>query len=337
MRRALYGAVLAVCVALGCILLRSTNASATGSAPVGDAGEAWYDTSLAKACSSPVGCPPVTLPGNKYPANTLHVGVGLGSTTAVTYLLPDLSAYLGSGLPSTGTMILPLATVSGNGNSNASTAVIEACLSKAGFPNGTQGSTSAPPPTDCSVHADLKYAGKSFTLDLSPFLGAWQNGAAPYGIALMPASVGATTSWHVAFNGRRLAGAPHVESSFGPAASPGFASFPAPSSGSPAPFPSPSPAASASIAPPPAQTGSAGTPASSPALATPPPASQSTSPVTRSPGQTSILAASHGFQYPEIMLLPLLIGGGALFLIRILTSDATPRKFGTSPKPRTNT
>lgn len=321
MRRGLYFAALALCAASGCILVRSTTASAT-SGPVGDAGEAWYNTSGAKLCSSPVGCPPVTLPGDDFAANTLHVGVSLGTTSAVTYVLPDLSAFLGSGLPSTGSMTLPLATVSGNGNSNQSTAVIEACLSKAAFPDGAQGSANTPPPTDCSVHGNLDYRGKSFTLDLAPFLAAWQNGAPEYGIALMPASVGTTTNWQVAFNGRRLAGAPHIESSYGPTSPTPASSF-AFSSAAPTSIPTSvgSPSSPAAIAP----TGSASTPVPSPALAVPSPEPRYTTPVAARPAPTVLLAASHGFQYPEIMLLPLLLGGGALFLIRLLTSDATPR------------
>lgn len=319
-------------------------ADAAGSTSVGDTSEAWYNTSEATICTSAVGCPPVSLPFYSYPANTLHVGVSGGSETSATYLEPDLSAYIGGTLPTAGTMTLPLATVSGNGNSSASTATVEACLSKAVFKDGTQGSTAAPPATDCSVTSKLVYANNSFTLDLGPFLAAWSGGTPDYGVALVPVLTGAgpTTDWQVAFNGRNLAGAPHISSAVtgGSAAAGSSASaFVAPTTGAPtpsAPIGSSPGAATAPAVTPIAPTGAttaSGTTGTSPSLAG---VNPSTSPSTTlaAPGTggsavtgLSSASGSKGFQYPEILLLPLIIAAGMLFVLRLLTSDATPKRL----------
>jgi hypothetical protein len=281
-------------------------ASPGASTQAGDAAEAWYDTSDSALCSSPVGCPPVTLPGRSYPANTLHVGVSGGTESSVTYLLADLSPYLGSALPAAGTMTLPLATVAGNGNSNPSAANIEACLSKAAFKDGTQGSTVPPPATDCAVHARLVYADSTFTVDLTPFLRAWSAGTPDHGIAIRPDLTGAgpTTSWQIAFNGRNLAGAAHISSTFTPAAP----------ITAPALTPAVSPAAGAA----PTLAGAGASPTTS--------AATSENPTGTGSGPLAA-TASHGFQYPEILLLPLVLAAAALWVLRLLTSDATPQRL----------
>lgn len=307
----------------------------------GDAAEAWYQTTESTLCSSPVGCPPVSLPTGSYPKDTLHVGVSGGIETAATYLLPDLSAYLGGALPAAGTMTLPVATIAGNGTSNPAAATIRACLSKAPFKDGTQGSTSPPPATDCSVHGRLvrDSSGSDFTLDLSPFLEAWSTGTPDYGIALIPDpnSTGPTTSWHVAFDGRNLAGAAHISSTFTPA--PTASSTPAPPAGLP-PSSSPVPAAPTAVPSPSAGPAPLVTPsspavpsnaaASLPALAgvgSPAPAAGSGTGTSSPAAGQFASTTTRGFQYPEILLLPLVLAAGALAVIRLLTSDATPRRL----------
>lgn len=320
-----------------------------GSTRAGDAAEAWYDTSESTLCSSPVGCPPVTLPLTSYPANTLHVGVSEGTQTSTTYLLPDLSAYLGSALPTAGSMTLPLATVSGNGNDNPSAAAIEACLSSAAFPDGTQASTGPPPPTNCSVHAQLAYTGSGFTLDLTPFLHAWSTGTPDYGVALLaePTGIGATTSWQVAFNGRNLAGAAHIYSTFSPAAptptAVGASSASAAAVGVSGPTNPPSTSSGVAVTPSPAATptpaavspsavAAGAVPGVSPADASPGPGGpmasapeRTASPVTAT--NRPLASSAGGFQYPEILLLPLVLAAAALSVLRLLTGDATPRRL----------
>lgn len=326
---------------LAAFLLAPTAAYAQpSSVAVGDAAEAWYSTGPLGTCSSPVGCPPI--PTSNYPSNTLHVGVMAGQTTAITYVQPDL-AELPSGQTATaGTMTLPLATVSGNGNNNDSVATIKACLATGAFKDGTQGSTAKPPSTDCTVNTAVKAGTTSFSLDLTPFLTAWNAGRPEYGIALIPdaSTNGPTSDWHVAFNGRQLAGAPHVTSELNltaPVSSPA-ATPSAPSSGS---QPTASPGTPTSPTPPPAAPTVAGpgiipssAAASPPAIASPtvagPSQPSSSGPaVSSTPSQVSsipVVARSKGFQYPEVMLLPFAFAAALVFVVRVLTSDATPKR-----------
>ena len=357
--RRIWGRPAGIGVALVACLVATAAPTAAAAGGTPDAAEAWFDTAQTSLCSSPVGCP-VALPAS-YRADTLHVGLAAGSETARTYVQPDLSAYLGGPLPPAGTMTLPLATVTGNGNSNPSTAVIEACLSKASFKDGTSGSDTPPPGTDCSVHARLRYTEGAFTLDLAPFLAAWNHGAPQYGLALVPDPTAATpsASWHVAFNGRNLAGAPHISSTLAGAPPPPSGPVPGP----PAAAGGPPPAGAAGSAQGASSSQSAGSfslPSSvAPAGSVPGASGSGTAPaIAPSPGRVPVLSgvpggtsssagASQpasaaapgsmtssgilgagsgrgGFQYPEIFLLPLLLAGGGLFAARLLTSDATP-------------
>ena len=301
--------------------LRGAKADTPGS--VGDSAEAWYDSSQATICSSPVGCPPITLPTDSYPANTLHIGVTAGNETARTYLMPDLSSYLGGPLPVSGTMTLPLATASGNGNSNDSAATIEACLATGVFPDGAHGSTSSPPAVQCAVHSALHYATTSFTLDLGPFLSAWSSGAPQYGIALIPDSsqTGPTSVWHVAFNGRKLSDAPHISSTFAPVdASTATTIAPVATITPPVSTPAvnaPAISAPPSVTPPAAVTQSPSV-AALPTTTLPAPAPASNQ-------QFEPAVATGGFQYPEIMAFPLVLGAVMVFVLRLLMSDATPK------------
>lgn len=314
--------------------------SAAGGSAVGDAAEAWYDTSPVTSCSSPIGCPPVTTSLPAYPAGTLHVGVVVGAETSRTYLLPDLSRYLGSTLPSAGTMNLPLATVSGNGNADPAAATIEACLSTGTFADGTAGSTGTPPAVDCSVHSVASFDGSRFTLDLGPFLAAWRTGMPVRGIALLPDTAGGApaATWQVALDGRNLAGAAPITSSFSAAAPVVAPTVPAslPGDGStktisrlsgstppPAIAVSPGDVASPPVGPTP----------SAPELAAPLSAIENSTSAARSATATATAPARGGrggFQYPEILLLPLVMAIAVLLVIRLLTSDATPKRLRSS-------
>jgi hypothetical protein len=339
-------------VAASVLLLAPPAFAQTATATVADSAEAWYSTPPVGTCSSPVGCPPV--PVAAYPANTLHVGVLAGRTTAVTYVQPDLAGLPAGETATAGVMTLPLATVSGNGNSNDSSATIEACLATGPFEDGTQGSTATPPTADCSISATVKTGSTSFTLDLTPFLAAWNAGRAEYGIALLPdpAKTGPTSTWHVAFNGRRLPDAPHITStlSLSAAASPAAAGLPPSSSlpsgaagGTAASLPGSSgtvsgqpgaggqPAAPTVVpSPTVALTPAVDLPAANPSAGAPSLAAPAPAPVTARRPRAAVLtptaAASKGFRYPEVMLLPLAFAAGLVFVVRVLTSDAAPTR-----------
>lgn len=355
------GARLVLAVGLGAAVAAwgGTAAFAQQTVVAPDAAEAWYSTGPLDTCTSPVGCEPVSPPAPTYPAGTLHVAVTAGQTDDVTYVQPDLTSLPAGEEAVSGTMTLPLATVTGSGNSNPSAATMEACLATATFSDGTEGSTSPPPATDCSVHAPVEVGSSSFSLHLDPFLAAWNGGKPDDGVALVPdpSSTTATSDWHVAFNGRRLAGVAHIMSSLVLAPAPGFTpgesgAVPAgpgyPSGGTAGSAPA---GAGASLLAPPVLPGVSAAPIVTPptgagqgAIASGmPPAlagasgPSGTSNVASAPAHASIgpaaptsfvaaTARGRGFQYPEVMLLPLAFAGGLVLVARMLTSDATPKR-----------
>ena len=290
---------------------------------VADAAEAWYASSPIDICTTPLGCPPAQVPTSPYPADTLHVGVAGGQETARTYLLPDLTAMPFGSTMLKATMTLPVATDSQAGNAAANTAKMQACLVTAPFPDGTQGSTQAPPAIDCKTAvAKPKYDAKKnlFTIDLSPFFTSWQAGLIN-GIALVPDSTGTqpTDAWHVAFNGRKRANTSHISTTLTyrapvtppPPTTGGGGSVAPPVTSAPPPT---------STQPPPAGP-LPGSVSSAPAQAPPVVAPQQTNP---QPVAQAPVALSREFQYPLAFLVPLALLAGAWFFTRLFTRDATP-------------
>jgi hypothetical protein len=182
----------------------------------GDRAEAWYGGAPVANCTSPVGCPPVS-PPSAYPANTLHVGQVGGSESARTYIALDLLSLPPGSVALSATLTLPLSADPSAGNVDASSATPVLCLAAAAFDDGASGPGN-PPGVDCSVHAIATYkpasgpgSSDAFTADLSQFLTAWQQGTTDFGIAILPApGESANSAWHLAFNGRQLAGAAHI-------------------------------------------------------------------------------------------------------------------------------
>lgn len=317
----------------------SARADTTATTTVGDAAEAWYQTPPADPCSSPVGCPPVSLP-SPYPAGTLHVGAEATTQTDAAYVQPDLSSIPPGEQAVAGTMTLPLATLNGNGNTNTSAAKIIACLATEEIPDGTAGSTDTPPTTDCKTEAALHAGATSFTLDLTPFLQAWNSGTSEWGIALLADTSSPTPGWQVAFNGRNLAGAVHITSALtlAPVGSAGndttdlgatiFGNS-SPGSG----LSSAAPLSSTPLSEPvPALPGATG--ATPPRLAQPAALPATAIPPRASPSRLSLAGVNKGFRYPEIFLLPLALAAGMAFVLRLLIADATP-KSRTVPKGST--
>lgn len=301
---------------------------------VADSSEAWYQTPPADPCSSPVGCPPVS-PPSPYPSGTLNVAQVGASQTAAAYVQPDLSGVPAGMQPVSGTMTLPLSTVNGNGNANASAATVEACLATGIIPDGVEGSTDTPPPSKCDVKSPVTVGADAFTVDITPFLQAWNSGTPEYGIALL-ADTSQHGVWQVEFNGRNLAGAPHISSDLtiapimpsGGSIDLGGTTFGGPSSsgggiGTSAPAGGPLPGPSAFFAPAALPAAQLSSPAPRLAPATP---VQPRALTARPPARFSLAGASHGFQYPEVFLLPLALAAGVVFLLRLLTSDATPKR-----------
>ena len=284
---------------------------------IADSAEAWYAASPIDICTSPLGCPPSQVPTSPYPAETLHVGVAGGQESARTYLLPDLTSLPFDATVVSGEMTLPVADANGDGTISANTARISACLATKAFPDGTQGSTSAPPATDCAVSATPTYDATHgvFTLDLQPFIDAWAAGAPELGIALVPnpKSTQQSDAWHVAFNGRKRAGAGHISSSITVRITPqSDTAAPVtpvvPAAPPPASVPLPAPAAASPAAPPPV-----------------------VAPTQQQPQQLQAqpVAFARRFQYPLAFLLPLALLAAAVFFARLFTRDVTPRRVGT--------
>jgi hypothetical protein len=328
-RKVLAGAALAGYLGLGGVAFAAGN---TDSVVVGDAAEAWYATTPVANCSSPVGCPPVAPPSaNPYPANTLYVAVEGGGEAARSYVQPDLSKLPAGEMAVTGTMTLPLSSAADSGSFNTSTATIIGCLVTQPFPDGTAGSTSSPPGADCTIDAPVKVGSTAFTLNLDPFLAAWNSGAPELGIALVPDVTNATpsTNWQVAFNGRHLAGVPHISAKLAVEPAGSTVNLPTGVSASGSPPPATgvaAPALPGGTLPPPLSAGSLPTAPSISALA---PTGQQ--PLLASPAQAHnpqtaerALILTGGFQYPEALLLPLALLAGVLLMVKLLTGDVTP-------------
>ena len=304
--------------------LATTTGSAHAAAPdaagsvqtvtVADAAEAWYAASPIDICTTPLGCPPPQAPTSPYPADTLHVGVAGGQESARTYLLPDFTSLPFDATVVGGEMTLPVADANGDGTVSADAAKLRACLATKPVPDGAQGSTSAPPTTDCAVSSTPAYDATHsvFTLDLQPFVDAWSAGQPRLGIALVPDSktTTQTDAWHVAFNGRKRAGSGHISSS--------LTLRIAPQSESVVPATPVIPAA------PPA----ASVPLPAPAAAAPPATAPVVAPTQQQPQtlQAQPVAFSRRFQYPLAFLLPLALLAAAVFFSRLFTRDVPPRR-----------
>jgi hypothetical protein len=325
-------------VPLGWLLVApAQGATVTGSAhaanassktvTVADAAEAWYAGSPVDLCTTPLGCPPQDVPTSPYPADTLHVGVAGGQETARTYLKPDTLAVPFGAEVLSATMTLPVATGQNDGTQAPDAAALVACLATEPFTDGAQGSSAAPPKTDCSTSVKASYDAKKnvFTLDATAFLTAWADGTVANGIALVPDPKAAqpTDAWHVAFNGRKRADADHIstEITFTPPAPVDYGDTTTDTQSDSAP-----PVSSRPVAPPP--VASVPLPDSSTAAAGPPDTSPVVAPQqapVAAPAQQPV-ALSTEFQYPLAFLLPLALLAGAVFFARLFTRDATPMR-----------
>jgi len=291
---------------------------------VADVAEAWYSASPIDSCTTPLGCPPDQAPTSPYPADTLHVGVAGGQETARTYLLPDLSLVpVGAHLGST-TMTVPVATGTADGTQSPDTAHVVACLVTEPFPDGGQGSSQAPPKTDCSVSDPATYDAKHSTLTvaLSAIAGAWSQGAPELGVALVPDAKKSqpTDAWHVAVNGRKRQGAPHVST---------VVTYYGSDLASPVDLGSATGTSGSGSA-----NGSAPPPVSAPAAQLPPPSTaqppaQAPVVAAQQPATTTLAqqpaAYARGVPPPLAFIAPLLLLAGAVFFARVFTRDATPR------------
>lgn len=299
--------------------MATPDTAALHSITVADIAEAWYSASPIDICTTPLGCPPDQAPTSPYPADTLHVGVAAGQETARTYLLPDLSLVPpGMSFGST-TMTIPVATGTTDGTQSPDTAHVIACLVTAPFADGADGSTQTPPKADCSVSDPASYDAKTSTLRvvLSAITAAWSQGSPELGVALVPdtKAVQQTDAWHIAINGRKRAGTPHVSTLvtyFG-------SDSPPPDSGV-----SDLGGGSTTSAPPPVSMPAVQLPSSSAAQppVSPPVVAGQQPPATTVAQQPAAFARTAP---PSIAFVaPLLLLAGGIFFARVFTRDATP-------------
>jgi hypothetical protein len=336
MRRHLTGLVTALAGAAAAAALAAP-AAAANTGPVRqlpDSAEAWYATTPVVGCSAPVGCPPVApADAQGYPANTLHAGVVGGQETARSYLEPDFTALPFGATLTAATLTVPVDTASNSGNQNVSSAQLVACLVTEPFPDGTDGSTAKPPAVDCShpIKAVYRAAANEFTVNLAAYLPGWNSGLPELGVALLPATgESPAADWQVSFDGRKLAHAAHASTlvSFLPPSSGGTGQLSGPTSVPPLStgLSAPQPVVPAGGLPPTTGTsstltGSAPATGSAPVVAAP-------TPGAAAPGAApAALRGPGGFQYPEVLLLPLALLAGVVFAARLLTADATPRRL----------
>lgn len=329
-------ALLALCVTTGTALgpALPALAAASGEATVKPAAEAWYRTT--PACGLPTGCADLTGAPSQYSPETLHVGVNAGAEEARTYLRLDLAPLPAGTKPTGGTLLLPVATGSNDGTRAPETAEFQACAVN-GEVTDVDGSFAQPPEADCEAASApatfVPAEGENppaFTVDLATFPAAWEGGATPGALALLPAAETAPPdSWHVAFSQRDRTGDGVVPIS----AALAFVSASLDTSSSPAPVVEPPPFEPA----PTFGSGDVGTTFDSGSSFAAPPLTVDTpllpepvaqaapAPETAPAQQQQVVPVASfvqgGFRYPAVFLLPLLLLAGASWIARALTRD----------------
>lgn len=319
--RALLALTLAGGAALGPAV--AALAAGSGTATTGPSAEAWYRFS--PLCATPLGCPSQASP---YAADTLHVGVNLGSEEDRTVLQLDLSSLPAGTKPAGGQLRLPIATGAQDGSRTPETATIRACPLYDDVED-VDGSFDDVPEPDCqAASVDAVYepaageAPAAFTVDLAPLALIWQESVSPGALALLPAEAPAPTdAWHVAFSRRDregegvaritaaityVGGAVDIEEEPVPAVE--------------APLDSayvPPPALSTVDAPPLSAPAPVDVPVTAPEAA-PAPAPQAAAPVV-----PVAAVVDTSFRYPGVFLLPLALAVVVGWLGRALTRDLT--------------
>lgn len=192
----------AAAAALTLVVPGTAAADGAGTADVRTLQEGWYTAN--PTCSGPTGCVVPPAEQSPFPPGTLHVAVAGGETTATSYLTFDLGT-LPSGVTLTaGLLTVPLDTQDEDGSMQPEAAHVQACLVTSKVVDA-EGSASAPPSASCVVSAPAVYRptpAPALTIDVTPFVAAWSEGAA---VALLPAAKAAEAreTWRVVFSARR--------------------------------------------------------------------------------------------------------------------------------------
>jgi hypothetical protein len=265
------------------------------------------------------------------------VGVNAGTEEARTYLQLDLGTLPAGTKPSGGTLLLPVATATGDGTRAPETATLQACAVTAEVTD-VDGSFAPPPEPDCAAATApavfVPGAGANppaFTVDLAALAAGWAAGATPGALALVPAAETAPPdSWHVAFSDRTRTG----EGVAPIRAALAFVSASVDTRVAPPPrVPAPAFTTSGTGGTAPSfdsAAGGTGTSFAAPVLeAAPllpePVALTGQAPVAAAPVQQQAVPVASfvpsGFRYPAVFLLPLLLAVAVGWLGRALTRD----------------
>jgi hypothetical protein len=275
--------------------------------------EAWY--SSPKLCVLSI-CLPIPSPfAATYPAGTLHIGAAAGSESARTYLALRRPLATTVGVTG-GTLRLPLDTSPLDGSIAPDLAKVEACTTRTPI-KAVDGATTKPPAVDCHGAAVSHIIGTpavELDIDLGPIAHRLEQRGTS--IALLPVlSLGSTFDVTVSTDNR-----PKGESST-PVLILDTVAKSAPTTSAPSPSPSSST---------PATTGTdVGAPVAAPPIPMPAQASEAPGGAVPEPVIAPQALASpqraHGFDYPAVFLVPLLVLAALLGFGRQLTRPLTRR------------
>jgi hypothetical protein len=285
--------------------------------------EAWYqpDLTCEQATGCVIGTPPVAPPtapppASPYPSGTLHIGWASATETARAYLSFPLT---GVGRVSAATLDVPLDTAPADGDTQSSTAKVQACLVSGDIVK-VEGSFLQPPAVSCKQHATLVYKdtpAPHLTGDLTPLLSGLADAS---GIALLPDALAntGTDAWRVVLSAHDRVDAaktPPVTLTVTSDDVEDVTTFDA------SPPPVASPDLDGAVATPDLGTALAPGPSLPEAVAVPPPTT--TQPVSNAVPQASTVR--FGFQYPAVFLLPLVMLVLVPLAARALTRDLEPQ------------
>jgi hypothetical protein len=285
------------------------DAAAGVGAPVALGAEAWY--SSPQLCLIPQLCLPISSPlAATYPAGTLHIAAAAGNESARTYL--SLRRLPKGTTVTTGILRLPLDTSPLDGSLAPDLAKIKACTTSLPI-RAVEGSTAKPPATDCTDAPTSRIIGtpaSELDIDLGPIAHRLSTPGA--GLALLPVlSVGVT--WDVTVSSDRRP----KSSTTTPVL---ILTTTSNSSGSTPSAPSSPPTPTHSRGTDPGTVAIPSGPVDiGPELTEPPPATVSPPQIAASVPVAYRRLAPHGFDYPVVFLVPLLILAALLGFGRQLT------------------
>ena len=310
-------------------------------------GEGWYQPD--PLCTAQLGCilplhPPAQ---DTYGAGIMHIAVTAGMEKARAYITP--AALPPGPAPTKAVLTIPLDTVTlTDGSLTPQNAHVKVCTTEETIP-AVAGSYEVPPVPNCATSIDMTYVAGSapgtlpvkepvLQADITPLLETIEGGGVS--LALLPDIKTPTDTWHAAFSAHdRKASATNVQAVPGPptialtilAAMPSTAPLPHHTT---TPTKAPTPATRSTQAPVPVDTGGGGGGFVAPPGDAVPSNAPVTGPAPQVAGQPTDVAPqitpqsqttiTHGFDYPGVILVPLLLLIGVTAVGRQLIRSMDP-------------